>query len=94
MTEIFIHVLMGAGLLATLLGLFIIFHIVRPQHHPADSSNRINKIRLIWFVLTREELFVGLFPWLGRDELENVTPSVTGESQHTTLSQESDESHR
>lgn len=56
----------------SLLGLFIVFHVVRPQREPADRSNRINKIRLLWFALTREELFVGTFPWLRRDERENV----------------------
>lgn len=60
------------GLFFTALGLFVIFHIVRPQHAPTDTSNRINKIRLFWFVLTREELFVDTFPWLRRDELDNV----------------------
>lgn len=62
-----------AALPVIALGLFIIYHIARPQKAPADISNRINKIRLLWFALTREELFVGLFPWLKSDELDNVT---------------------
>lgn len=64
--------LLIAALPVIALGLFIIFHVARPQHQPADTTNRINKIRLLWFVLTREELFVGTFPWLKNDELENV----------------------
>lgn len=60
------------GTLPMALGLFVLFHIFRPQHAPADRSNRINKIRLLWFALTREELFVQRFPWLARDELENT----------------------
>lgn len=63
-----------AGTLPLLLGLFIIFHILRPQRQPADRTNRLNKVRLLWFCLTREELFVNTFPWLTRDELENVHP--------------------
>lgn len=55
----------------SLVGLFVCYHILRGQRPPADSSNRIAKIRLVWFALTRENLFVGRFPWLGRDELEN-----------------------
>lgn len=55
-----------------LIGLFVIYHVVRSQRPPADKSNRINKLRLIWFVLTREDLFVNSFPWLTRDELDNV----------------------
>lgn len=61
-----------AGLLPLGLGLFVLYHIFRPQHEPADPSNRINKIRLLWFALTREELFIEMFPWLTRDELANT----------------------
>lgn len=56
----------------TLIGLFVLWHIFRTQKEPADASNRINKIRLLWFALTREELFTGVFPWLKNDEKENV----------------------
>lgn len=53
-------------------GLLVFWHVVRPQRSPADASNRINKLRLVWFALTREELFVNAMPWLRRDEAENV----------------------
>lgn len=56
----------------SLLGVLIVWHIARPQRSPADASNRLNKARLLWFALTREDLFTGLFPWLKRDELDNV----------------------
>lgn len=56
----------------SLLGLLICWHIARPQRSPADTSNRINKVRLIWFALTREELFLPIFPWLANDEHDNV----------------------
>lgn len=62
-----------SGLVFTLIGLFVVFHIVRGQKSPADTSNRINKIRLLWFCMTREDLFVDTFPWLRNDELDNVT---------------------
>lgn len=61
-----------SGLFLTLIGLFTVYHLVRPQKSPADTSNRINAIRLWWFALTREDLFVDRFPWLKNDELENV----------------------
>jgi hypothetical protein len=54
-------------------GTFIFIQLLRPAGSPADQSNRINKIRLVWFALTRPEIFVGLFPWLKSDEYENVT---------------------
>ena len=54
-------------------GLLVFWHVARPQRSPADASNRINKLRLVWLALTREDLFVDAMPWLGRDELENVS---------------------
>lgn len=64
--------LLAGGGFCTLIGIAVLVHIVRPQKSPADGSNRINKLRLIWFALTREDLFVGTFPWLKNDEYENV----------------------
>lgn len=61
------------GLLAfpALVGLFTMFHLFRASRPPVDSSNRINRIRLWWFALTREDAFTGLFPWLMNDEWRN-----------------------
>lgn len=73
MFELFKFLLLIGGSFFTLIGLFTFYHILRPQQSPADTSNRINKFRLLWFVLTREDLFVDTFPWLRNDELENVT---------------------
>lgn len=56
----------------SLLGLLVTWHIARPQRAPADTSNRLNKARLLWFALTREQMFVEIFPWLRHDEAENV----------------------
>lgn len=72
MTTLLLVILTLAALPTCALGLLVIWHIARPQHAPADTSNRINKARLLWFALTREELFVSTFPWLRRDELDNV----------------------
>ena len=55
-----------------LIGLFVVYHVFRSQRPPADKSNVINKVRLLWFALTREDLFVGVFPWLRNDELDNM----------------------
>ena len=65
--------LIGIMVLPSLLGMLVLFHIFRPQREPADSSNRINKIRLLWFAMTREELFVDVFPWMTDDEYNNIT---------------------
>lgn len=73
MLSVLFWLLAFAGLFFTLIGIFTVFHLLRNQKSPADTSNRINKIRLYWFCMTREELFVDTFPWLKNDELENVT---------------------
>jgi hypothetical protein len=39
---------------------------------PADTSNRIAHLRLVWFSITRPELFTQSFEWLTRDELDNL----------------------
>lgn len=70
---IFTSLLQVVGIIGLLFSLFVAYHVLRPQKSPADTSNRINKIRLLWFALTRENLFVPFFEWLKRDELDNVT---------------------
>lgn len=55
-----------------LLGLFLFVQIAKSKKSPMDASNRINHIRLVWFVLTRPELFVGTFEWLKNDEFKNI----------------------
>lgn len=55
-----------------LIGLLVVWHIARPQRAPADTSNRINKVRLLWFALTREDRLAPHIPWLRRDEAANV----------------------
>lgn len=51
------------------LGLLVIFYVfVKPMKAPADTSNRIAHLRLVWFALREAERFVPLFPWLTKDE--------------------------
>tara|TARA_R110000824_G_scaffold401032_1_gene610397 strand:- start:7937 stop:8146 length:210 start_codon:yes stop_codon:yes gene_type:complete len=54
------------------IGLLVIYHVARPQKAPADTSNRINKIRLIWFALSREDWLAQRVYWLQHDEMFNV----------------------
>lgn len=68
----FLLVVIALMLPGSLVGNFTFFHWFRGQKGPADKSNRINKIRLWWFSLTREDKFVGVFPWLKNDEWDNV----------------------
>lgn len=56
-----------------MIGLLVIYHIARPQKLPADTSNRLNKIRLIWFALSREDWLAERVEWLRQDEMDNVS---------------------
>ena len=44
-----------------------------PKKKPADTSNRIAHLRLVWFSINEPERFVHLFEWLTKDEGENFT---------------------
>jgi hypothetical protein len=74
--EIILPLLIGIislMIIPALLGLMMLYHtLIRNKKFPADKSNRINHIRLVWFALSREDLFVNTFEWLKRDELENI----------------------
>jgi hypothetical protein len=68
-----VMLMLGLMALPALLGALVIYHVfVRGKRNPADKSNRINHLRLVWFALTREDKFVGQFPWLKNDEWENM----------------------
>ncbi|MGJ8619628.1 MAG: hypothetical protein ACSHWN_04795 [Methylophilaceae bacterium] len=59
-----------------LFGLFVFVKtLVTPMKAPADTSNRIAHLRLVWFAITRPELFVDFFPDLTRDEKDNLKES-------------------
>ncbi len=68
----FVFIFLTAALIPFGLGMLTIIHFMRAPKAPADTSNRINRIRLWWFALTRPELFVDSFEWLKHDELDNV----------------------
>lgn len=72
MFDVLLTLLSIVGTFFTVVGVLVFVHVLRPQRPPSDTSNRINKVRLLWFALTREELFIPVFPWLGGDELDNV----------------------
>ena len=67
-----LEIIVAFSLLPSLLGLLVLYHVSRPQKPPADNSNRINKVRLVWFALTREDLLAQKIEWLKKDEAENV----------------------
>jgi len=72
MLTVLLTALCLAGVLVTLFGAWVLVMLGKGLRAPADTSNRINRVRLLWFVLTRPELFVDAFPWLKHDELDNI----------------------
>ena len=76
MLDIFLAVLSLAGTVCTLLGMLVLtWTFIKPMSPPADTSNRIAHIRLVWFALTRPEMFVDVAPWLKKDELDIISQS-------------------
>ena len=71
-SHLVLALLIGFMIVPALVGLFTFYHWFREQKSPADASNRINGIRLWWFALTREDLFVDDHKWLGHDEMDNL----------------------
>ncbi|PPC86681.1 MAG: hypothetical protein CTY37_05345 [Methylotenera sp.] len=61
-----------ASVFLSSIGLLTLIYLIKPKKLPMDESNRINHIRLWWFVITRPELFVREFAWLQFDELDNI----------------------
>lgn len=58
--------------LVLLLGGLGTVHILRTPEPPLDQSNIFNRLRMVWFSFSRQSDMVGRFPWLLRDEWENV----------------------
>ena len=72
----FLVFLVGFLIVPGIFGALMLFHVfIRRKESPADKSNRINHLRLVWFAMTREDLFVDQFPWLKNDEYDNVKDS-------------------
>lgn len=61
------------GLMAPLaiFGLVIIVQLFRTKA-PVDASNIFNRLRILWFSITRMDQMVEKFPWLMKDEWENM----------------------
>ena len=67
----FIYLLSVFMLPFSVFGLVVLSQVLRKPPTPVDASNVFNRFRLLWFAITRQNLFVDLFPWLKNDELEN-----------------------
>jgi hypothetical protein len=59
-----------------LIGLLVIVKtLILPMKKPADTSNRIAHLRLVWLSINSPEDFVPSHPWLAIDERELLKKS-------------------
>lgn len=74
MINLLIITLCLAGILLTLLGAYLFIKVlIIPNSPPADRTNRINHLRVVFFAIQSPEIFIKMYPWLARDEAENVS---------------------
>lgn len=70
---ILLTVIIALMVIPCIFGLFVLYHtLIRDKQPPCDKSNRINHLRLVWFAMSREDLFVDTFSWLKKDEMDNL----------------------
>lgn len=70
---ILLIVIIALMVIPCIFGLFVLYHtLIRDKQAPCDKSNRINHLRLVWFAMSREDLFADTFPWLKQDEMDNL----------------------
>lgn len=65
--------LIGFMLPFALIGLFVFVKVLLlPMKAPADTSNRIAHLRLVWLSINSPEYFVPTQPWLRMDERDLI----------------------
>tara|TARA_R110000868_G_scaffold48122_1_gene156801 strand:- start:374 stop:628 length:255 start_codon:yes stop_codon:yes gene_type:complete len=70
--DIFLFVLMIAGIFCTLIGMLTVFHWFKTPKMPADDSNRLNNISSWWIGLTRPNVLAKSYQYFRNDLLDNV----------------------
>jgi hypothetical protein len=71
--NILLLVLIVAMLPIWALGLYLFIKVlILPNVPPADVTNRINHIRIVFYAIQHPEKFISICPWVGKDEAENV----------------------
>lgn len=72
--NLFLDLLTAAGIFVLLIGMMTVFSWAFPIKPPADTSNRINRIRLWWFAISAPHRFADRngFTWMKGDERDNL----------------------
>jgi uncharacterized BrkB/YihY/UPF0761 family membrane protein len=73
--NIFLIVLIVAGIFCTLIGILTVFHWFKTPKMPADDSNRLNNIASWWIGLTRPNVLAKSYRYFRNDIMENVKNS-------------------
>ena len=73
MIELLLLALVAFMMIPALVGSLVLWYVlILPKKPPADESNRIGHLRLVWWALRAPERFVKLYPWLSKDEGEII----------------------
>ena len=70
--NVFLIVLMLAGIFCTLIGMLTVLHWFKTPKMPADDSNRLNNIASWWIGLTRPNVLAKSYKYFRNDILDNV----------------------
>ena len=70
--KIFTSLLLLGGIFVLCVGLLTVFYWVKPSKHPADESNRINRISSWWIGLTRPEVMAWEYKYFRQDVMDNI----------------------
>ena len=70
--DYFLNLLAIGGIFPLLVGILTVGSWALPVKQPADTSNRINRIRLWWYAISAPHRFVKNFYWMTGDETDNL----------------------
>lgn len=72
LVDIFVILLLLGGIFSLIVGVATTLSFFLPVKPPADTSNRINRIRLWWYAISAPHRSIASFYWLRGDETDNL----------------------
>ena len=74
MLEILINLFIIGGIFTQVIGIMTVFSWALPIKPPADTSNRINRVRIWWYGVSAPHRMK--FPWMSGDEADNLKDNI------------------